>query len=172
MTKASPNPHPARKWYNRVRTPSPVGTVTRTKQAFKNECDINYIMKKYERTGLIDHVSKYQGEYCDFTDAPASYHEAMIQIAEANEMFLTIPASIRDQFGNDPGRFLDFVSDPANEGEMREIGLLPAKPGTDIDADGVGDRGQRKSAGAMAVDGSETPPSPEAQNGTDGAPGS
>ena len=44
-------------------------------------------------------------------------------VATANSMFQDLPSSIRNQFQNDPGQFLDFVQDPENLEEMREMGL-------------------------------------------------
>ena len=35
----------------------------RTRQSMRDECDINAIMRKYIKTGAIDHVNKYSGEY-------------------------------------------------------------------------------------------------------------
>ena len=43
----------------------------------------------------------------------------------AQDMFESLPADIRTKFGNDPGRFLDFVEDPQNEEELIELGLKP-----------------------------------------------
>ena len=36
-----------------------------TKQSFKDECNINNIMSKYMKDGLIGHVNKHQGRYDD-----------------------------------------------------------------------------------------------------------
>lgn len=118
---------PVRAWYNRLRVCQAVGGPSMAKQEFKRECDINNIMKKFERTGLLDHVAQYQGDYGDFTDAPASYHDAMNTVLHAQEMFMTIPAEIRAEFDNDPGTFLAAVDDPAQRGRLVELGILPAE---------------------------------------------
>ena len=97
-----------------------------TKQASKDECDINKIMAKQQKTGLTAHVSKHQGYYGDFM-AATDYHSAMNQILAAGEAFNSVPAEIRAQFDNDPGKFLEFCQNPENEEPMRELGLLPAK---------------------------------------------
>lgn len=97
---------------------------SRTKQSFSEECDINNIMKKFEKTGIIDHARKYEGNYGDFTGA-VDYHTAMNIVREADEMFQSIPATIRKRFDNDPQKFLEYVDNPENEDEMREMGLLP-----------------------------------------------
>lgn len=96
-----------------------------TKQAFKKDCDINYIMAKYEKTGVIEHVARYNGQYGDFGDVE-DYQTSLNKVIAADEMFMTLPANVRKRFGNNPGEFLDFVSDEANIDEMVALGL--AKP--------------------------------------------
>ena len=83
-------------------------------------------MAKYEKTGLLAHVNRHKGNYGDFMQA-TDYHSAMNQIIAAGEAFMTVPASIRARCENDPGKFLEFVQNPDNEAEMRELGLLPAR---------------------------------------------
>jgi len=95
-----------------------------THQSFKKECDINNIMKKYQKTGLADHVSTFQGDYTDLTDVP-TYHEAMNKVISANSAFSTLPSSVRKRFNNDPAEFLNFVSDENNREEMEQLGLIP-----------------------------------------------
>ena len=108
----------------------------RTMQEFKDECDINTIMHKYTRDGLVDHVREHEGKYGDFT-AVVDYHTAMNITVEAREMFMTLPADLRSEFDNDPGKFLDFANDPENEEKMREMGLLPhdavSQPESELD---------------------------------------
>ena len=38
---------------------------SRTRQEFKEECDINNIMRKYKQSGLVEHVKEYGGRYGD-----------------------------------------------------------------------------------------------------------
>ena len=78
------------------------------KQAFKEECDINTIMKKYEKTGLIAHVNAHGGDYGDYLSV-TDYHTAMTQITEAQEAFMSLPAKLRERFGNNPANFLAFA---------------------------------------------------------------
>lgn len=98
-----------------------------TKQSHAKECDINQIMLKWQKTGMIDHRNVYQGQYGDFTNTPDDYHESMNAVISANEMFESLPAKIRLRFGNDPGQFLDFVGDPENADEMIKLGLATAR---------------------------------------------
>ena len=93
-----------------------------TEQAHKEECDIHNIMGKYEREGILSHVSKYKGTYSDMVDAP-DFQEMQNTIAEAKSMFETVPSRIREQFQNDPGQFLQFMQDEKNVDAIEEMGL-------------------------------------------------
>lgn len=99
---------------------------SRTQQHFKEECDVNLIMKRFERTGILDHLNQYQGRYGDFLDVPQDYQSAVNQVIAAQDMFMTLPGAVRALFENDPGKFLEFVDDPANAGRMVELGLARA----------------------------------------------
>jgi len=94
-----------------------------TSQSHKEECDINSILKRWERTGVLEHAQRFEGHYGDFTSIP-DFHQAQNAIIQAREMFMTLPAKTRKRFGNDPGEFLDFVSDPENKAAMQDMGLL------------------------------------------------
>lgn len=97
-----------------------------TKQYFRDECDINKIVKKYCDVGslhsqiLQGHAS---GEYGDFSDIP-DYRSALDQVRRAGESFQTLPAVVRARFSNDVAGFLDFCNDPNNREELRAMGLL------------------------------------------------
>ena len=95
-------------------------------QHMKDEVDVNKIMERYTRTGVIDHVNKYSGQYTECRDI--SYHDAMNEIIKADDMFMELPSKVRKQFGNDPGKFLDFVSDPDNHDKIYEYGLADRPP--------------------------------------------
>lgn len=102
-----------------------------THQSFKDECDINRILHKYRKTGLIDHVNRYQGQYGDFSEVE-SFQDALQIVQDANEAFYTLPSELRKELGNDPAAFLDFVKNPENTEKMRSYGLLPPiKPTVD-----------------------------------------
>lgn len=102
-----------------------------TKQAHKDEVDINQILRKHERGLIVDHLNQHQGSYGNFIDAP-DYHTALNRINDANAAFMTIPADIRARFHNDAAEFLDFVQDPSNLDEMREMGLAPKQRPEDV----------------------------------------
>lgn len=122
-----------------------------THQSFKAECDINNVMARFEKTGLLDHVREYEGDYGDFIDAP-DFHRALNEVRRAEEMFMTLPATVRGAFHNDAGQFLEFAQDPANAEELVRLGLAkPASVSAPTEAPPVA---------------SPTIPSPEAEDAT------
>ncbi len=98
----------------------------RTKQSMKDECDINKIMEKFQKTGALAHVNKHEAEYGFATSE--DFASAMRTVTVAQEMFDDLPSSIRNRFGNNPGAFLDFVQDANNKKEGQELGLWPKDP--------------------------------------------
>lgn len=102
---------------------------TLTKQEFKDSCDINNIIAKYQKTGVLEHVNRYQGDYCDVA-TELDYRAAQDILIKAEDAFNSLPSSIRDRFANDPANFLSFVENPDNRPEMAKLGLL--KEGSDV----------------------------------------
>lgn len=91
-------------------------------QEFKEECDINNIMAKFQRTGALEWAQKYDPAYLDV--AGFSFQAAQDTILMAQTMFDDLPSTVRDRFGNDPAAFLDFMHDASNRDEMMRLGLL------------------------------------------------
>jgi len=93
-----------------------------TKQSFKDECDINRIMARYQATGLLPNVNELPAQYLDVTGLDFQDHQNYI--AGANSMFYELPSAIRAKFSNSPGEFLDFCSQEKNRPELAQLGLL------------------------------------------------
>lgn len=92
------------------------------KQAFKEECDINNIMARFQQTGTLPFLNNQQPNY---GLAPAiDFKEAMDIVTGSLDSFQQLPAAVREKFGHDPEMFLRFVEDPSNIHEMAEMGLL------------------------------------------------
>lgn len=102
---------------------------SRTKQEFKRECDINTILKQYSTTGMLTHVSARAaaGMYTDLPDA-VDFQDSLHQVEAARQAFMSLPAKLRDRFGNEPAEFLAFCQDPANQAELLELGLATTSP--------------------------------------------
>ena len=94
---------------------------SRTKQSFKNECDVNNILKNYNKTGVMPENFN-PGEYRDLDGT--DYQEYMQTVASANSMFEELPSALRKRFKNDPAQLLSFVHDDKNVAEAHKLGLL------------------------------------------------
>lgn len=107
---------------DRVRvTADPVGE-SLTQQHFKKETDIVEIIKKHDRTGIIEHVARGVAQYGDYSEVN-EYREALDMVNNANASFMELPAELRAMFDNDAGAFFEFATDPKNEAKMQELGL-------------------------------------------------
>lgn len=97
-----------------------------TKQSFADECDINKIMERYEKTGVMPEGRRMY----EFGEAISeySYQESLNAVIHADEAFANLPAKLRDRFGNDPVQLLKFLENPANRDEAVELGLLEQPP--------------------------------------------
>lgn len=96
------------------------------KQEFKEESDINTILRRFNVTGHLPNVRLPQ--FGDF-DGIVDFHSAMNAIAQAHESFDALPAEIRSRFQNDPGQFVDFCLDDQNKDELVKMGLAKAPEG-------------------------------------------
>lgn len=96
-----------------------------TKQSMKDETNINNIMRKFEKNGVIAHLNEKQKQYGDYTEVQ-DYQASLNQVMHAQELFMELPATIRTRFSNDPGQFLSFVQDPKNQKELVDLGLATA----------------------------------------------
>lgn len=107
---------------DRERYFTPVGEISMTQQHMRNECDINTIMRRWQKTGVINHVNTHAGDYGDYVNA-VEYQEALNAVIEADNAFNSLPSSLRKKFDNSPAEFLQFVQNPDNLEEMYDLGL-------------------------------------------------
>lgn len=98
----------------------------KTVQSDAIDADINTIVRRFGITGKlptdVDFVTNL-----DLTEAPNTYQAVMDILIAAQNSFGEMPADVRARFNNDPGRFMDFCSDPENLDEMRKLGLAVPK---------------------------------------------
>lgn len=94
-----------------------------TKQAPKEEQDVNVIMGRWIGQGIPPRPGPRMAMYGDFTNAP-DFHAAQNLVIEAREQFEDLPARVRKACKNDPGQFLEMVHDPERRAELVELGLL------------------------------------------------
>lgn len=117
----------------RPRHYTPLDPVSLTRPEFKNECDINVLMKRYEQNGVPEAQEAARQRYGDVSEIP-DYQTALHTILAAEAHFNALPARVRERFSNDPSRLLAFVHDPQNKDEGIKLGLFnppsatPASP--------------------------------------------
>lgn len=92
---------------NHVRSVISFSKPSRTKQEFKEQCDVNKIVENFTKTGRLDQLNAAHGRYMDLVNLPGSYHEALNFVINARETFETLPSDIRNQFGNDIQAFME-----------------------------------------------------------------
>ena len=91
-------------------------------QHFKEECDINTILQKFNISGILPE-NPLSPRYGDFTGI-GDYHSAMNRVIAAQEEFDGLPATIRARFDNDPAKLIEFLDDSNNRREAEELGLV------------------------------------------------
>lgn len=116
------------RFYDINDNPRSVGThfteKTKTQQHFRDECDINKIMVKFGKTGILPVLQgAFQGDFSNVE----SYQDAMTKIINVQDHFNMLPAKVRAEFKNDPGILLDFLGKVENKQKAIELGLI-AKP--------------------------------------------
>lgn len=95
-----------------------------TEQHHAKSCDINTILARaIKNNGMINHVNQMKGDYSGLANS-MDYHDAVNAVMNAESSFALLPAEIRSNFQNDPSQFLDFVDNPDNFQEMRDMGLI------------------------------------------------
>lgn len=100
----------------------------RTKQSFKDQCDVNKIIKKHQITTAASHAMLFPPEaYADFEgqDLLSAYQ----LIGRANEIFDALPSEVRNEFNNDALRFAAYASKPENVNRLGELIPAIAAPG-------------------------------------------
>lgn len=107
-------------------TETPVGKVSLTKQSFGDDCNINTIMAKHMKTGLIEHLNPRTPMYGDFSMVN-DFHSALERVTEAQEQFALLPSAVRNLVANDPERLLKALTDPEETAALAEAGLPMAE---------------------------------------------
>jgi phage internal scaffolding protein len=91
-------------------------------QHYKDECDINTILQKFNITGLLPQ-SPLSPRYGDFSGI-GDYHTALNRVIAAQDEFEGLPAQIRARFDNDPAKLIEFLGNENNRAEAEELGLV------------------------------------------------
>lgn len=95
---------------------------SQTKQEFKTESDINVIVARAMRGQAPTWLNTKVPQYSDVSGVP-DLHSAYEMISQAEESFMTLPAALRRELGNDPANITQLTRDMATR-----HGLLKSPP--------------------------------------------
>lgn len=98
------------------------GTESLTDQSFKNDCDINIIMKNFAKTGVLPQQTNL-GDYIDATEIP-TLEQAFDISRRASEAFLSLPAEVRNLINHDPSQLEKIVSNPEYRDILKKHGVI------------------------------------------------
>lgn len=95
----------------------------RTKQEFAKDCDINLIMARYKKTGMLPpNIRAKAAQYGDWSQIP-TYAEMHNKVIAARELFESLPAQVRKSFHNDPQEFIAAADTPEGNELLIKLGL-------------------------------------------------
>jgi len=96
------------------------------KQEFVQESDVNVIIARCLRNGTPLPGADVQGVFADITSI-GDFAAARQRILDGEAAFMTLPAALRAEFGNDPAQLVPWLADPDNRDRGIKLGLI-AKP--------------------------------------------
>lgn len=111
--------HSAYRVHSRVQLDT--GDESMTRQEFADECDINVLMARYQKSGIFPQADR-PPMYLDVASMP-DLQSALHIMMDAETAFQSLPAVVRKEFDNDPLKFVDFAQDEKNVSKLREWGL-------------------------------------------------
>lgn len=94
------------------------------------EADLNVLVSRWMRGEAVPQFAPAQ-----FGDVSAvgDFQEMQSRLLEVNNAFYSLPAHIREHFGNSPVAFADAFADSSRIEELQELGIL-AKPAEEAEA--------------------------------------
>lgn len=97
-----------------------------TKQEFREETDINGIMKRYNATGVLPvDMATVQPVFADVSDI-SDFASVLNRMIAARESFNSLDPVLRARFRNDPAELVEFLQDGRNRPEAVALGLISA----------------------------------------------
>ena len=102
---------------------------SRTQQHFRDAADINNIVSKFMKSGVLGDPTRRSSRapmWGDFSNV--DFQSSMEMVASVKNGFELLSSEIRSKFDNNPSNLLEFLSDPENRDEAVKLGLLPPLP--------------------------------------------
>lgn len=101
------------------------GRETMTQQHFRDEVDINTIMRRYAQSGQFP-IVRDPGVFADFSGI-TDYDSAVERLRWIESEFMKLDPEVRLKFDNNPGRMLELYQELAPE-KFDELVKKPAAP--------------------------------------------
>jgi phage internal scaffolding protein len=101
-----------------------------TQQHFKENQNIQNIMARYGKTGVVT-ASARRPSYGKFNTG-MDYNECMNRVTAVEMEFSQLPGEIKRRFEQNPAKLIDFVMDENNRSEAIELGLIEGNTNTSI----------------------------------------
>lgn len=98
------------------------GMPSKTKQEFKQECNINHIVELYKKGAPLP-LQITAGQFSDVSEL-GDYKTALDTVMEAERVFKTLPLVIKQAVNNTAAGFIDYVNDPSNKDQLVDWGLI------------------------------------------------
>ena len=134
------------RWNNegapRPRLASPLASLTQ--QQFAKEADVNVLIDRYKKTGsfynpLVPSGAPRMPQYADLSDISDMMGQ-MELLQGVQRLFGSLPARVREQFGNNPAQFVEWAQNPANFDAGVKLGIFQPserpKPPVAVEKDG------------------------------------
>lgn len=100
-----------------------------TEQHHAKSVNINAIMARYAKTGVIDHINKHESSYGEVSGL--EYHQALSLVAAQKTIFEELPSFARNHFENDVSKYLDLMATPG--GAETLSGILHPEDNYNVD---------------------------------------
>lgn len=101
-----------------------------TQQQFQQEANINFIVKRWKKTGVDPRDHERVPLVGDLSTVP-NFQQAQNQVRVVMELFEGLPAKVRERFQNSPEKMLAFVNDPSTQEEAIALGIAKRRPEPD-----------------------------------------
>lgn len=115
-----------RNYLARESVPTEVVGPSRTKQSFKDECDVNVVVRKYVRGEAVQ-PNLREPVYGDFTLA-TDLQSALELVADATEVFEELPSAVRKAAGNSMVQLLAMLATEDGAQALVDAGLEVVLP--------------------------------------------
>lgn len=111
-----------RNQFERDRIPKQFEGKSRTRQSEAEAADINFIVRRWQSTGALEHVMRSKPTFGDFSNV-TDYQTAIERVQDAQDAFDALPADVRDACDNDVAGLFVLLDDPGRREELEKLGM-------------------------------------------------